>query len=210
MNLAIIFIPLFNFLTLSIFGRFFGKHGAKLIAPFFMVLAAALSLVAFYEVGFLGNFSYITLGTWINCGLFVVNWGFLFDSLTVTMFVVVNVVSALVHIYSVYYMSEDPFFVRFLSYLSFFTFFMLILVSADNFIQLFLGWEGVGLCSYLLINFWYTRVQANKAALKALIMNRIGDFGLTLGILLVFSIFKSVDFGTVFSLVSYLDWESFT
>jgi NADH:ubiquinone oxidoreductase subunit 5 (subunit L)/multisubunit Na+/H+ antiporter MnhA subunit len=124
----------------------------------------------------------------------------MFDSLAVSMFILVNTVSTLVHIYSVFYMETDPHFIRFMSYLSFFTFFMLVLVSADNFIQLFLGWEGVGLCSYLLINFWFTRVQANKAALKAIIVNRIGDFGLTVAILLIFYCFRTLDFDTVFLL----------
>jgi NADH:ubiquinone oxidoreductase subunit 5 (subunit L)/multisubunit Na+/H+ antiporter MnhA subunit len=124
----------------------------------------------------------------------------MFDSLTVSMFILVNTVSTLVHIYSVFYMGTDPHFIRFMSYLSFFTFFMLVLVSADNFIQLFLGWEGVGLCSYLLINFWFTRVQANNAALKAIIVNRIGDFGLTVAILLIFYCFRTLDFDTVFLL----------
>ena len=134
----------------------------------------------------------------------------MFDSLTVSMFVVVNTVSALVHTYSVFYMEKDAHLTRFMSYLSLFTFFMLILVSADNFIQLFLGWEGVGLCSYLLINFWFSRVQANKAALKAIIMNRVGDFGLTFAILLIFFYFKSVDFGVVFLLAPILSDFFFT
>lgn len=125
----------------------------------------------------------------------------MFDSLTVSMFLVVNIVSTLVHIYSTSYMSEDPHIVRFIGYLSFFTFFMLILVSADNFIQMFLGWEGVGLCSYLLISFWFTRVQANKAAIKAMLVNRVGDFGLSLGIIFLYDTFKSLDFSTVFVLV---------
>ena len=134
----------------------------------------------------------------------------MFDSLTVTMLLVVNTVSASVHIYSVSYMEKDPHFTRFMAYLSLFTFFMLILVSADNFVQLFLGWEGVGLCSYLLINFWFTRVEANRAALKAIILNRVGDFSLMFGILLIFFYFKSVDFPTVFLLVPLMSEFFFT
>ena len=134
--------------------------------------------------------------------MFVASWGFMFDSLTVIMCVVVTFVSSLVHIYSISYMGEDPHLPRFMSYLSVFTFFMLMLVTSDNFIQMFFGWEGVGVASYLLINFWYTRLQANKSAIKAMLVNRVGDFGLALGIMGVFHIFKAVDFETVFACAS--------
>jgi len=133
----------------------------------------------------------------------------MFDSLTVSMFLVVNIISFLVHLYSINYMSEDPHIIRFMSFLSFFTFFMLILVSADNFLQMFLGWEGVGLCSYLLISFWFTRVQANKAAIKALVVNRVGDFGLSIGIILIFFFFQSVKFETVFTLAPFYAENNF-
>jgi NADH:ubiquinone oxidoreductase subunit 5 (subunit L)/multisubunit Na+/H+ antiporter MnhA subunit len=119
------------------------------------------------------------------------------------MLVVVNTVSALVHIYSTSYMDEDPHLSRFMSYLSLFTFFMIILVTGDNFLQLFLGWEGVGLCSYLLISFWYTRIQANKAAIKAMLINRVGDFSLLLGIVFIFYTFKTLDYSTIFVLVPF-------
>lgn len=210
MLLSIIITPLIVFLVLSFFGRFFGQNGAAIIASFFMVGNALCSFVVFYYVGLLGNFSYICLGTWIDCGLLVANWGFVFDSLTVTMLVVINTVSAAVHVYSTGYMKKDPHFARFMSYLSLFTFFMLVLVSADNFIQLFLGWEGVGLSSYLLINFWFTRVHANQAAFKAIILNRIGDFSLIYSILLIFFFFGTVDFGTVFLLVPLMSEFYFT
>ena len=134
--------------------------------------------------------------------MFDASWGLLFDSLTVVMLVVVTFVSSLVHLYSISYMSHDPSGARFMCYLSIFTFFMLMLVTGDNFIQLFLGWEGVGLASYLLINFWYTRLQANKAAIKAMLVNRVGDFGLALGIMACFSIFQTVDFSTIFACAS--------
>jgi proton-translocating NADH-quinone oxidoreductase chain L len=210
MCLTIILTPLIVFLFLGFFGRFVGHKGAAIIASAFMVSNALCSFVALYYIGILGNFTYICLGTWIDCGLFVVSWGFVFDGLTVTMLFVINSISALVHIYSVAYMANDPHFTRFMAYLSLFTFFMLVLVSADNFIQLFLGWEGVGLCSYLLINFWFTRVQANKAALKAIVLNRVGDFGLLFAILLIFFYFKSVDFATVFLLAPLLSEFFFT
>jgi len=133
----------------------------------------------------------------------------MFDSLTVVMLLVVTFVSFFVHVYSTEYMSGDPHLPRFMSYLSFFTFFMLILVTADNFVQLFVGWEGVGLCSYLLINFWFSRLQANKAAIKAMIVNRVGDVGLALGIFGIFVVFKSVDYSTVFALSSNVAHETF-
>jgi len=126
----------------------------------------------------------------------------MFDSLTVVMCCTVTFVSSIVHLYSTEYMAYDPHLSRFMSYLSLFTFFMLILVTADNFIQMFVGWEGVGLCSYLLINFWFTRIQANKAAIKAMFMNRIGDFGLVIGILIIFAEYKAVDYATLFATTS--------
>jgi NADH-ubiquinone oxidoreductase chain 5 len=119
------------------------------------------------------------------------------------MLIVVTFVSSLVHIYSISYMFEDPHSPRFMCYLSIFTFFMLMLVTADNFLQMFFGWEGVGLASYLLINFWFTRLQASKASIKAMLVNRVGDFGLALGVMGVFSVFKSVDFATVFACASH-------
>jgi NADH-ubiquinone oxidoreductase chain 5 len=152
---------------------------------------------------------YIKLISWIDSEFFNVDWGFLFDSLTAVMCCVVTFVSFLVHVYSVEYMSHDPHLPRFMSYLSLFTFFMLILVTADNYVQLFVGWEGVGLCSYLLINFWFTRIQANKSALKAMIINRIGDVGLALGIFTLFVKFKAVDYATIFSLTPLFLNDSF-
>ena len=162
-----------------------------------MFLSFLISLFAFYEVALIGCFVYIKLTTWISSEVLNVDWGFMFDSLTVSMCVVVTFISFVVHLYSTEYMSHDPHLPRFMSYLSLFTFFMLILISADNFLQLFVGWEGVGLCSYLLINFWFTRIQANKAAIKAIILNRIGDFSLLIGILLIFINYKAIDYATV-------------
>jgi len=159
-----------------------------------------LSVFTFYEVALIGCCTYVKLTNWIDSEVLNVDWGFMFDSLTVLMCCVVTFVSSLVHLYSIEYMSHDPHLPRFMSYLSLFTFFMLILVSADNFVQMFVGWEGVGLCSYLLINFWFTRIQANKAAIKAMIINRVGDFSLMLGILTMFVTFKAVDYATVFAL----------
>ena len=206
MYLLIVFLPLLGFLIASTAGRFIGKTGAQLITTSCLFLSACLSTVAFYEVGLLGYPCHVQLANWIDSELFNISWGFLFDSLTVVMLIVVTYVSFLVHFYSIGYMSEDPHVPRFMSYLSLFTFFMLILVTGDNFVQMFVGWEGVGLCSYLLIGFWYTRLQANKAALKAMIVNRIGDFGLSLGIICIFYLYKSADFNLVFALTpAYTD-----
>ena len=201
--LLIVLLPLFGSIVAG-FGSFLlGRKGAVYITVIFMIISNLLSYLAYYFVIFKSHICYVNLFTWIDSGMFTVNWGFYFDPLAVTMIVVVGSVSTLVHIYSFGYMSGDPHLSRFMSYLSFFTFFMLMLVTSDNFIQLFLGWEGVGLCSYLLIGFWSTRIQANKSAIKALILNKIGDFGVLIAIVLIFIVFQSVDFSTVFSLVPY-------
>ncbi len=184
----------------GLFGRILGPFGSSFVTVICLMVTFCLSLFAFYEVALLDCCVYIKLAPWINSEMLNVDWGFLFDSLTVVMCCVVTFVSSIVHLYSTEYMAYDPHLPRFMSYLSLFTFFMLILVTADNFIQMFVGWEGVGLCSYLLINFWFTRIQANKAAIKAMILNRIGDFGLVIGILIIFVEYKAVDYATVFAL----------
>jgi len=202
------FLPLLGSFLGGGFGRFLGPFGAGIITTFCTGCSFLISCFAFYEVGFSGSPCYITLLTWFNSEYLCANWGFQFDSLTVIMLIVVTFISTLVHLYSNEYMSHDPHLPRFMSYLSLFTFFMLILVTADNFIQLFVGWEGVGLCSFLLINFWFTRIQANKAAIKAMIVNRIGDFGLALGIFAIYITFNSVEYSTVFALAPYFAHES--
>jgi len=201
MYLTIIYLPLIGALGSGLLGRLIGREGAKRITTFFIGITLVLSGLAFYEVALKGAPCYITLAPWIDSGLFSFSWGFMFDSLTVTILLVVNSVSFLVHLYSMEYIGEDPHLPRFIAYLSLFTFFILILVTGDNFLQIFVGWEGVGLCSYLLINFWYTRIQANKAAIKAILVNRVGDFGLGLGIFTIYHTFKSIDYGLVFSLI---------
>ena len=208
MYLNIVFLPLLGSFLGGGFGRFLGPFGAGIITTFCTGCSFLISCFAFYEVGFSGSPCYITLLTWFNSEYLCANWGFQFDSLTVIMLIVVTFISTLVHLYSNEYMSHDPHLPRFMSYLSLFTFFMLILVTADNFIQLFVGWEGVGLCSFLLINFWFTRIQANKAAIKAMIVNRIGDFGLALGIFAIYITFNSVEYSTVFALAPYFAHES--
>lgn len=200
MYLLIIFTPLFSFLIVSLFSRFFGKK-AVLFSIYSIFFTTSLSFFIFYEIVLCHSICTLKLFTWMESNSLIVFWGFLFDNLTAVMLIVVTFVSALVHLYSYGYMIDDPHLPRFMSYLSLFTFFMLMLVTADNYVQMFLGWEGVGLASYLLINFWYTRIQANKAAMKAIIVNKIGDFGLSLGIAVIFFTFYSFDFFIVFNLV---------
>lgn len=197
MYLLIVFLPLIGSCCAGLFGRYIGSWGAAIVSTSCLFLSLLISFFAFYEVSLIGCFTYIKLATWISSETLNVKWGFMFDSLTTIMCIVVTFVSCCVHLYSTEYMSHDPHLARFMSYLSLFTFFMLILVTADNFIQMFMGWEGVGLCSYLLINFWFTRIQANKAAIKAMILNRIGDFSLLIGIMLIFIYFKATDYATV-------------
>lgn len=151
---------------------------------------------------------YIELGSWFFANPLLVNWGFVVDSLSALMLFVVSFISFLVITYSLSYMAQDPHLPRFLSYISLFTFFMLVLVAADNFIVMFLGWEGIGLCSFLLISFWFTRISASKAAMKALLMNRVSDLGFTFGILFVFTSLYTFDFSTVFALAPYLKGQS--
>jgi proton-translocating NADH-quinone oxidoreductase chain L len=199
MYLLIVLLPLLGSIAAGFFGRFLGFRGAAIITTSCVLTSSILSCIAFYEVALSGSPCYIKLAPWFFSEMFDASWGFYFDSLTVVMLIVVTFVSTLVHIYSISYMSGDPHIPRFMCYLSIFTFFMLMLVTADNFIQMFFGWEGVGLASYLLISFWFTRLQASKASIKAMLVNRVGDFGLALGIMALFSVFKTVDFPTVFA-----------
>ncbi|MEO8668947.1 MAG: NADH-quinone oxidoreductase subunit L [Bauldia sp.] len=177
-----------------------GSRPAEIITSGFLVISALLSWVAFFSVGFgEGETTRVQVLNWFSSGTMVVDWALRIDTLTVVMLVVVNTVSALVHIYSIGYMAHDPHKPRFFAYLSIFTFFMLALVTSDNLVQMFFGWEGVGLASYLLIGFWYHRPSANAAAIKAFVVNRVGDFGFSLGIFAVFLLFNSVEFQTIFA-----------
>jgi len=195
----IVFLPLLGALIAGLFGRALGDRAAMAITTIGVGISAILSWYAFWRVGMQGNVQNITLFTWIDSGAFEVSWALKVDQLTATMLVVVNTVSALVHVYSIGYMSHDPSKPRFFAYLSLFTFAMLMLVTADNFVQLYFGWEGVGVASYLLIGFWHDRPSANAAAIKAFVVNRVGDFGFALGIMGVFAAFGSVSFETVFA-----------
>lgn len=176
-----------------------GSRAAELITTCLLMISAGLSWMALVDVGFLHHDARIALFPWINSGDLQVAWSLRVDTLTAVMLVVVNTVSALVHMYSIGYMDEDPYRPRFFGYLSLFTFAMLMLVTSDNLVQMFFGWEGVGLASYLLIGFWYQKPSANAAAIKAFVVNRVGDFGFALGIFAVFMLMKSTDFETIFA-----------
>ena len=209
MYLLIILLPLMASLVAGLLARFLGYRGAAIITLLSVFISTLLSAAAFYEVALSGVTCSLEYMNWFPQEMFDAHWGFYFDSLTCVMLLVVNIVSTLVHLYSISYMWQDPHLPRFMSYLSCFTFFMLMLVTADNFLQMFFGWEGVGLSSYLLINFWFTRLQANKSSIKAMLMNRIGDFGLSLGILTIYCTCKSVSFFTVFSLADSISAKRF-
>ncbi len=196
---AILFLPLAGAILAGFFGRTLGDKTSGFLTSIFVLVAAGLSWIAFYHVGFLGEEARVPLLPFIGVGDLQTSWSLRIDTLTAVMLVVVTSVSALVHVYSVGYMSEDDRQPLFFAELSLFTFAMLSLVTADNFIQLFFGWEGVGLASYLLIGFWYHRASANNAAIKAFVVNRVGDFGFALGVFAIFYIFRDVNFDTVFA-----------
>ena len=197
MEYAIIFLPLIGSL-IGYLGNSLSKYFSEISTSLFVSISAILSIIVFWngiQKNIYGNY---IIFEWISSGGFTANWSINIDPLSSVMLVVVTFVSALVHIYSIGYMSHDPHKPRFMSYLSLFTFSMLALVVSDNFLQLFFGWEGVGLCSYLLIGFWYKKETANNAAIKAFIVNRIGDFGLAIGIFLIFFFFGTINFEEVF------------
>jgi NADH-quinone oxidoreductase subunit L len=212
----IVFLPLLGAALAGFFGRFLGDRGSQVVSCGLLIFSALLSWVVFFDVAVMGNVPEpVDLGTWMRVAGFDFEWMLRVDQLTAVMLIVVTTVSAVVHVYSVGYMHHDPSNPRFFSYLSLFTFFMLMLVTSDNFIQLFFGWEGVGLSSYLLIGFWYDRPSANAAAIKAFIVNRVGDFGFALGIFAAYVLFDTVRFDEVFAAVpdqadatlTFLSWE---
>ncbi|MSP42768.1 MAG: NADH-quinone oxidoreductase subunit L [Alphaproteobacteria bacterium] len=196
---AIVFLPLIGALLAGLFGRRIGDRGSQIITCGALVISTLLSMAALYQVGFLHQVQTVQVLRWIDSGAFQVDWRLRIDTLTAVMLVVVNGVSSLVHIYSVGYMGHDPHKPRFMAYLSLFTFAMLMLVTADNFLQIYFGWEGVGLASYLLIGFWYKRPSANAAAIKAFVVNRVGDFGFAIGIMAIFMVFGTLSFDDVFA-----------
>lgn len=209
MYLTILILPLCGCIASGLFGRYLGFIGSGLVTTVCCGLSSFISLIGFYEVVFNSGKCILTITSWIQVDYLNANWGFLFDTLTINILFVVTFISFLVHIYSIEYIKEDPHLPRFISYLSLFTFFILILVSSDNFLQIFLGWEGIGLSSYLLINFWFTRIQANKAGIKAIVVNRVGDFGLALGIITIYSNFETIEYASVFAVAPALKNQSF-
>ena len=199
MYVAAVFLPLLGAIIAGLFGRWIGDRGAQIVTSGLVGLSALLSIPIFLAVVVGGQPQTIELFSWMQSGSLDVSWALKFDTLTAVMLIVVTWVSTMVHIYSIGYMHHDPSIPRFQSYLSLFTFFMLMLVTADNLAQLFFGWEGVGLASYLLIGFWYEKPTANAAAIKAFVVNRVGDFGFALGIFGCFFLFDSISFDAIFS-----------
>ncbi len=196
---AIVFLPLMGFLLAGLFAKSIGTKGCEYLTTGLLMCSAVLSWIAFFTFAFSADVSFtVPVMQWVSSGDLNVNWAFRIDTLTVVMLVVVNTVSALVHMYSIGYMHDDPHRPRFFAYLSLFTFAMLMLVTSDNLMQMFFGWEGVGLASYLLIGFWFKKPSANAAAIKAFVVNRIGDFGFALGIFGVFYLFNTIELSTIF------------
>ena len=216
MAVAVVFLPLLAAVIAGFFGRVIGDRGAQLVTCGALLLSAVLGILLFRDILTSEGPRVIPLASWIIAGGVDVTWSLRLDTLSGVMILVVTIVSSMVHVYSIGYMAEDPSIPRFMAYLSLFTFAMLSLVTANDFVQLFFGWEGVGLMSYLLIGFWYDRPSANAAAIKAFVVNRVGDFGFALGIFAVFAIFGALDFGTVFgkapsvvgAKMEFLSWQA--
>nr|YP_010183847.1 NADH dehydrogenase subunit 5 [Coccidioides posadasii]QVG61970.1 NADH dehydrogenase subunit 5 [Coccidioides posadasii] len=210
MYLVIILLPLLGSIVSGFFGRKVGVKGGQIITCSLIIITTLLSILAFFEVGYNNVPIEINLIRWIDSESLYVLWGFYFDSLTVCMLLPVLIVSSLVHIYSIGYMSHDPHVQRFFSYLSLFTFMMIILVTANNYLLMFLGWEGVGVCSYLLVNFWFTRIAANQSSISAFLTNRVGDCFLTIGMFIILWSLGNIDYSTVFSLSPYINQNIIT
>lgn len=209
MLIFIVFLPLLSAVLVGLQTHWVADRVAQVVTSGFLVISAVLSALVFYDIYTSKLVIKTTIAPWIVSGDLQVSWTLAADMLTAVMLIVVTWVSSVVHIYSIGYMSHDEHKPRFMAYLSLFTFFMLMMVTADNFVQIFLGWEGVGLASYLLIGFWYHKQSANAAAMKAFIVNRVGDVGLAMGIALIFMTFGSLDFATVFAKASQLQANGF-
>src|SRR6476469_6946800 len=195
---AIVWLPLIGAIFAGFFGRLVDERASEVVTTSLVLINIPLAWFALYQTGIEGHEERIELLRFIDSGALQTSWALRVDTLTAVMLVVVTTVSGLVHLYSIGYMAEDPYRPRFFAYLSLFTFAMLALVTSDNFLQLFFGWEGVGLASYLLIGFWYLKPEANAAAIKAFVVNRVGDFGFALGIFGIFAVFGTIGFDAVF------------
>ena len=205
MYLSIIFLPLLGSIVSGFFGRKSGITGSHIISSSSVVITTILAIIAFFEIGFNNNTVSISLFEWLVSESFNIVWNFQFDSLTVSMLIPVLVISSLVHIYSIGYMSSDPHNQRFFSYLNLFTFMMILLVTGNNYLLMFVGWEGVGVCSYLLVSFWFTRIAANQSSISAFLTNRVGDCFLTVGMFIILWCFGNIDYYLVFSLAPYIN-----
>ncbi len=210
MAISIIFLPLISFLFCFLFGKQLNFRIFQIGSTSVLFICAVFSWIIFFQYLVSKETQIIYILNWITSGSFIVDWSIRLDTLTAVMFIVVTTVSACVHLYSIGYMDEDPSKVRFMGYLSLFTFFMLVLVSSNNLLQMFFGWEGVGLASYLLIGFWYHKETANKAAIKAFVVNRVGDFGYAIGIAGIFFVFGSISFDTIFEQVEAFEAHKIT
>lgn len=204
MSLLILTLPLLGSLSSGLLGYKIGKQGSIIITTILLFITMILGIILFINICYTQSIYHIKLFTWLNFDSFDISWGFNFDSLTVAMLLPVLIISFLVHLYSISYMENDPHISRLFAYLSMFTFFMLILITADNFLLMFVGWEGVGISSYLLVNFWFTRIQANKSAISALLTNRVGDMLLTIGLFIILSSFGNLNYHVIFPLVPYI------
>jgi len=210
MYLAIIVLPLLGATVSGFLGRKTGVQGAQIITCSSIIITTLLSIIAFIEVGINNIPVLILIFRWVDSESLNILWGFYFDSLTVSMLIPVLIVSLLVHVYSIGYMSHDPHNQRFFSYLSLFTFMMIVLVTSNNFLLMFVGWEGVGICSYLLVSFWFTRIAANQSSISALLTNRIGDCFLTIGMFAILWSLGNIDYSTIFSLSPFLNKDIIT
>ena len=210
MYLTFLLLPCLGAMSAGFFGRKIGVTGAHIITTTCLAISAILSIVAFYEVVLCHSPVTIHLGNWLHSEVLTVSWTFTFDTLSMSIITTVLVISSLVHLYSIDYMSADPHNQRFFSYLSLFTFFMVVLVSGDNYFILFVGWEFIAVCSYLLINFWFTIIEANKSAMQSFIVNRVGDMSLSISFLAIVFLFGNVDFSTVFSLAPLMNESALT
>jgi len=210
MYISILILPLLGSIVSGFMGRKVGVTGAQFITCTCLFLSSILMTVAFYEVGLSGSPVTINLGSWVDSELLSIHWEFYFDQLTVSLGLAVLYCSTLIHVYSIDYLSSDPHIQRFFSYLSAFTAGMLILISGGNYFVMFIGWEAIGCVSYLLINFYFTRIQANKASMLAFTMNRVGDMFLSISFFAIFALFGSLNYATVFSLAPYLNETAIT
>lgn len=210
MYLSIIVLPLLGSLISGLLGRKVGVTGSKIITCSCLILSSLLISIAFYEVGLRGSEVSINLGSWIESEIMNIKWEFYFDQLTVSLGLAVIYCSTLIHIYTVDYLSSDAHNQRFFSYLSAFTFGMLILICGGNYFVMFVGWEAIGVVSYLLINYYFTRIQANKSAILAFTMNRGGDMLMSIGFFSIFALFGSLNYSQIFALVPYMNETAIT